>query len=89
MRVPSVSIEYMELQCRGEISPYGAGRTPFYPSTVTDPYYVPNEKMVYMYISDYVVNSAFYHAYRSGKLDIDVSPDSEQVGGISKNISPH
>ena len=47
-----------------------AGNAPFYPRPMVAE--IDSEKMLYMYASEYTLNSLLYHAYESDRLGIKV-----------------
>ncbi|KAE9553522.1 hypothetical protein FO519_003271 [Halicephalobus sp. NKZ332] len=64
---PVVTSEYFETQQRGELT-YTESRTstPFFPRPM--PVEEDSERMLYLYGSEYTLNSLLYHAYESDRL---------------------
>uniref|UniRef100_A0A914CDS3 Lipid-binding serum glycoprotein C-terminal domain-containing protein n=2 Tax=Acrobeloides nanus TaxID=290746 RepID=A0A914CDS3_9BILA len=68
---PVVTTEYFETQQRGELKYENtAGNAPFYPRPMVAE--IDSEKMLYMYASEYTLNSLLYHAYESDRLGIKI-----------------
>lgn len=64
---PVVTSEYFETQQRGELTyTESISSTPFFPRPM--PVEEDSERMLYLYGSEYTLNSLLYHAYESDRL---------------------
>ncbi|KAK0423330.1 hypothetical protein QR680_008084 [Steinernema hermaphroditum] len=71
------------IELNGEFSPYGRGGTPF----GAFPMFFPpggGQRMAEAMISDYTINSLFYHMHRKGFLSFHVGPETPKVGELLK-----
>uniref|UniRef100_A0A1I7ZPT9 BPI1 domain-containing protein n=1 Tax=Steinernema glaseri TaxID=37863 RepID=A0A1I7ZPT9_9BILA len=71
------------IELNGEFSPLGRGGTPFGAFPM---FFPPNggNRMAEALISDYTVNSLFYHMHRKGFLSFHVGPETPKVGELLK-----
>uniref|UniRef100_A0A7E4ZUG4 BPI2 domain-containing protein n=1 Tax=Panagrellus redivivus TaxID=6233 RepID=A0A7E4ZUG4_PANRE len=68
---PIVTSEYFETQQRGELTyTDSASRTPFFPKPM--PTEADSERMLYLYGSEYTLNSLLYHAYENDRLTMSL-----------------
>ena len=76
---PEFNEDFVELYHRGTTY-YMEDRhePPFQPEVIPE-YLNHTEKMIYIYVSDYVLNSAFYAGYLSGHMAFNVTPDLVSV----------
>uniref|UniRef100_A0AC35FU32 Lipid-binding serum glycoprotein C-terminal domain-containing protein n=1 Tax=Panagrolaimus sp. PS1159 TaxID=55785 RepID=A0AC35FU32_9BILA len=72
---PIVTSEYFETQQRGELNYNDSfSETPFYPRPMqVDMEY---DKMLYLYGSEYALNSLLYHAYENDRLTMSLEPSA-------------
>ena len=75
VRFPSYTEDFVELAQRGTVY-YLEDRhePPFQPEIIPD-YEEHTDKMIYIYLSDYVLNSALYAGYLSGYMAYNVTPE--------------
>ncbi|CAI5438122.1 unnamed protein product [Caenorhabditis angaria] len=66
----------------GEFSPYGQGGTPFGAFPTQFPYY--GGQMAEFIVTDYTVNSLFYHLHRKQFLSFRLGPDTPKIGELLK-----
>ncbi|KAK0423329.1 hypothetical protein QR680_008083 [Steinernema hermaphroditum] len=71
------------IELNGEFSPYGRGGTPFGAFPM---YFPPNggNRMAEALISDFTINSLFYHMHRKGFLAFHVGPETPKIGELLK-----
>jgi len=70
---PIITPLYIESIHRGEISLHGKGGTPFNPQEM-EKFPDRQDKMLLMEISDYVMNSLMFSAYKEGNLTMKINP---------------
>ena len=75
VRFPVFHEEYVEANARFTTYFIDDPREPPFHPQPMPPHTNVTDKMIYLYISDYVINSAAYAAYLSGKLVYTVTPD--------------
>ena len=51
---------------------------PFQPPTIP-PFGKQRDRMMYLYITDYVVNAGFYAAFRTGNMSFNVTEDNRNM----------
>lgn len=73
---PLLNPKYMDIWSKGEISSQGSGGTPFYPATMNDQSSDMMDKMIYVSISDYLMNSLLYNSYQHKLLNLKFNKDS-------------
>uniref|UniRef100_A0AC34Q3I8 Uncharacterized protein n=1 Tax=Panagrolaimus sp. JU765 TaxID=591449 RepID=A0AC34Q3I8_9BILA len=72
---PVVTSEYFEIQQRGEFNYNDSlSDTPFFPRPM--PNEADSERMLYLYGSEYTLNSLLYHAYESDRLSMMLEPSA-------------
>ncbi|KHJ94825.1 LBP / BPI / CETP family protein [Oesophagostomum dentatum] len=67
----------------GEFSPNAQGGTPFGAFPVTFPSYYDNH-MAEFILSDYTINSLFYHLHRKQFLSFRIGPETPKIGELLK-----
>uniref|UniRef100_A0A915IV65 Uncharacterized protein n=1 Tax=Romanomermis culicivorax TaxID=13658 RepID=A0A915IV65_ROMCU len=77
MRDPIVKPDMATVDLKGEVSWQGQGNTPFYPNSISNdrPSSSSSQKMFYITVSDYVMNSLLYHATVRKFLTFTLSKD--------------
>ena len=75
VRFPTFHEDYFEANARFTTYYVGDPREPPFHPQAMPAHTNRTDKMIYIYISDYVINSAAYAAYLSGKLVYTVTPD--------------
>ncbi|KAI6218366.1 LBP / BPI / CETP family protein [Aphelenchoides fujianensis] len=71
---PTVTSEYFETQQSGELRyNHTVGSAPFFPRPI--PVDHSSERMLYLYGSEFALNSLLYHAYESDRLSIRIERD--------------
>lgn len=71
------------IELNGEFSPGGTGGTPFGAFPMFFPEPVGN-KMAEILISDWTINSLFYHLHRVGFIVIRIGPETPKIGDLLK-----
>uniref|UniRef100_A0AC35TMK4 BPI2 domain-containing protein n=1 Tax=Rhabditophanes sp. KR3021 TaxID=114890 RepID=A0AC35TMK4_9BILA len=71
------------VEVNGEFSPGGQGGTPFGPFPLQFPY-SQSDKMVDAVISDFTLNSLFYHAHRAGFFSVRLDSKTPKLGSLLK-----
>lgn len=82
---PQVENQFVDLMGRGEVSYMGNGGTPFTPSIMSAP--SSSNRMLYLSVGDYVLNSFFHHAFKNQllKFRLNVQNYPELSGFLSTN----
>lgn len=76
---PTITADFFETQQRGELRyTESRGEVPFHPRPI--PAEADADRMLYLYGSDYILNSLLYHAYQSDRLTMRVKITSNQLG---------
>ncbi|KAI1724710.1 lipopolysaccharide-binding protein [Ditylenchus destructor] len=71
------------VELNGEFSPEGRGGTPFGAYPMQFPTAV-GHKMAEILVSDWTVNSLFYHLHRVGFINIRIGPETPKIGELLK-----
>lgn len=81
VRFPKFHEDYFESNARFTTYFVGDPREPPFHPQLMPAHSDVTEKMIYIYISDYVINSAAYAAYLSGYMSYVVTPDLVRLPG--------
>lgn len=81
---PQLTFNTIELNHSGRAECLSSNTTPFYPRVLNKAFNRSTEKMVSLYLTDYVVNSLLYHIQLSNYLNVEIDPG--QFGRVSCSI---
>lgn len=84
-RDPKFDSNRADFFSKGEVSYMGQGGTPFYPNSL-DESSNKVDRMLYLMISDYVINSMMYQAFKNGLLNFNINKkDNPEFAMIFKS----
>ena len=86
VRFPTFHEDYFEANARFTTYYVGDPREPPFHPQAMPAHTNRTDKMIYIYISDYVINSAAYAAHLSGYLSHVVTPDMVSIEQSSRTI---